>query len=106
MFEDYPTCDFNDLINFWTRKFARNRFFRNEECRQMANEMYQCWVRAGLEFPEIFEDYLAHPGYCPKNKKSGKNWFELLNQGENISEYPPQALIMSTIKYFQSKGKI
>ena len=96
-------CTKDDMVNHWIRQFERSKWTSNDS-RQMAKNMYEQWVKAGLQFEELVDDYLVHPGYCPKNKKTGKDWFELLNKDEK-SEFPPGALILSTINYFKTKGK-
>jgi len=96
-------CSEKDMIDFWTADFGKNRLTAQEDGRKLAKSMYKSWVRAGLGFQDILDDYLAHPGYCPENKKTGKDWLELLNKDKK-SEFPPYCLIISTIKYFKSKG--
>ena len=102
--KDDVNCTKDDMINYWNQKFQRSKWTRNDNPRQMAKNMYAQWVKGGLAFEELVDDYLVHPGYCPKNKKTGKDWSELLKNKEGKSEFMPEALILSTIDYFKSKG--
>ena len=99
-------CSEEDMIDFWARDWQKNRLTHHEEGRTHAKRMFKCFVKAGLGFQDILNDYLSHPGFCPENKKTGKTWLELLILNKHKkSKFPPHCLIISAIKYFKSKGK-
>ena len=101
--EQNSQCSEEDMIDFWARDWQKNRLTHHEEGRTFAKRMFKCFVKAGLGFQDILNDYLSHPGFCPENKKTGKTWLELLNNHKK-SKFPPHCLIISAIKYFKSKG--